>query len=38
MRLLGLPWDSLLVLIVLPLAVVGYQYYICWQIKTGRRA
>ena len=38
MRFLGLPWDSQLVLIVLPLAVVSYQYYICWQIETGGRA
>ncbi len=37
MRILGLPWDSFLVLIVIPLAVVAYQYYVCWQIKTGRR-
>jgi len=32
-----LPWDSVLVLVVLPLVVVAYQYLLCWQIKTGRR-
>lgn len=37
MEILGLPWSSFLVLLVIPLAVVGYQYYVCWQIKTGRR-
>jgi hypothetical protein len=36
-RVLGLPLSSLIVLIVLPLAIIGYQYYVCWQIKTGRR-
>lgn len=37
LHILGLPWDSFLVLIAIPLLVVGYQYYVCWQIKTGRR-
>jgi hypothetical protein len=37
MRLFGLPLSSLLVLIVIPLSIVAYQYYVCWQIKTGRR-
>ena len=37
MRLFGLPLSSLLVLIVIPFAIVAYQYYVCWQIKTGRR-
>jgi hypothetical protein len=37
MRLLGLPLSSFLVLIVIPLAIVGYQYVVCWQIRTGRR-
>jgi hypothetical protein len=37
MRILGLPLSSVFVLIVIPLAVVAYQYYVCWQIKTGRR-
>jgi hypothetical protein len=37
MEVLGLPWSSVLVLIVIPLAIVGVQYYICWQIATRRR-
>lgn len=37
MRFLGLPLSSVLVLLVIPLLIVGYQYYVCWQIKTGRR-
>ena len=37
MKILGLPLSSFLVLIVIPFAVVAYQYYVCWQIKTGRR-
>ncbi len=37
MRVLGLPLSSLIVLIVLPLGIIAYQYYVCWQIKTGRR-
>ena len=37
MRVLGLPLSSILVLIVIPLGIVAYQYYVCWQIKTGRR-
>jgi hypothetical protein len=37
MRLIGLPLSSVVVLIVLPLAIIGYQYFLCWQIKTGRR-
>jgi cbb3-type cytochrome oxidase subunit 3 len=37
MRLLGLPWPSFFVLIVIPLVVIAYQYYICWQIKKNRR-
>ena len=37
MRLLGLPWSSVLVLIAIPLVIIAYQYYVCWQIKTGRR-
>lgn len=37
MTLFGLPLSSILVLIVMPLAIVGYQYYVCWEIKTGRR-
>lgn len=37
MRLIGLPWSSVLVLIVIPIAIIAAQYYVCWQIKTGRR-
>ena len=37
MRIIGLPLSSVIVLFVIPLAIVGYQYYVCWQIKTGRR-
>ncbi len=37
MQILGLPWQSALVLIGIPLVIVAYQYYVCWQIKTGRR-
>ena len=37
MRVLGLPLSSIFVLIVIPLGIVAYQYYVCWQIKTGRR-
>jgi hypothetical protein len=37
MRLLGLPLGSFLVLIAIPLAIVAVQYFICWQIRTGRR-
>jgi hypothetical protein len=36
-RVLGLPLSSIVVLIVIPLGIVAYQYYVCWQIKTGRR-
>jgi hypothetical protein len=36
-RVLGLPLSSVFVLIIIPLAIVVYQYYVCWQIKTGRR-
>lgn len=37
MRIIGLHLSSIIVLLVIPLAIVGYQYYVCWQIKTGRR-
>lgn len=37
MTLLGLPLSSILVLLAVPLAIVAWQYYVCWQIKTGRR-
>ncbi len=37
MEILGLPWSSFLVLIAIPFGIVGYQYYVCWQIRTGRR-
>jgi hypothetical protein len=33
----GLPWPSFLVLILVPLAIVAYQYYVCWQIRRGKR-
>ena len=37
MRILGLPLSSIVVLLVVPLALVAYQYFVCWEIKTGRR-
>lgn len=37
MRLFGLPLASVLVLLVIPLAIVAYQYYVAWQIRKGRR-
>jgi hypothetical protein len=37
MRLFGLPLSSLLVLIIIPCAIIGYQYFVCWEIRTGRR-
>jgi hypothetical protein len=37
MTILGLPLSSVIVLIAIPLAIVGYQYYVCWEIRTGRR-
>ena len=36
-HVLGLPLSSLMVLIVIPLGMIAYQYFVCWQIKTGRR-
>jgi hypothetical protein len=36
-QVLGLPLSSVIVLIVIPLGIIAYQYYLCWQIKTGRR-
>ncbi len=37
MRFLGLPFSSWLVLLIVPMGLVAYQYYLCWQIRTGRR-
>lgn len=37
MRLFGLPLSSLVVLVIIPPAIVAWQYYLCWEIKTGRR-
>ena len=37
MRILGLPLSSIVVLLVIPLALVAYQYFVCWEIKSGRR-
>lgn len=37
MRIVGLPLSSVFVLLIVPLAIIGVQYFICWQIKTGRR-
>lgn len=37
MRIFGLPILTLLALYGLPLAIIAYQYYVCWQIKKGRR-
>jgi hypothetical protein len=36
-RVLGLPLSSVIVLIVIPLGIIAFQYFVCWQIKTGRR-
>jgi hypothetical protein len=36
-HVLGLPLSSVIVLIVIPLALIAYQYFLCWEIKTGRR-
>jgi uncharacterized membrane protein len=36
-KVLGLPFSSLIVLLVVPLGLIAYQYFVCWQIKTGRR-
>jgi hypothetical protein len=36
-HVLGLPLASVVVLLIIPFAIVAVQYYICWQIKTGRR-
>jgi hypothetical protein len=36
-HVLGLPLSSFIVLIVIPLALIAYQYLVCWEIKTGRR-
>jgi hypothetical protein len=37
MRILGLPLPSFFVLIVVPAAIVVYQFFYCWQVYTGRR-
>jgi hypothetical protein len=37
MRIWGLPWPSFLTLIGIPLLIVLYQFYYCWQIYTGRK-
>lgn len=37
MRIIGLPVDSFIVLMVIPAIVVAYQFYYCWQVFTGRR-
>ena len=37
MTLFGLPLASFAVLIGIPLAVIALQYWICWQIRSGRR-
>lgn len=37
MRILGLPVASFVVLIGIPLVVVAYQFFYCWQLFTGRR-
>jgi len=37
LRVFGLPLSSFFVLIVIPLVIIGYQYFVCWEIKTGRR-
>jgi hypothetical protein len=36
MRIFGLPFDSFIVLIVVPAVIVVYQFYYCWQVYTGR--
>jgi hypothetical protein len=37
LRILGLPFSSFCVLIVIPAVIVAYQLYYCWQVYTGRR-
>jgi hypothetical protein len=37
MRIIGLPLSSFIVLILVPAAIVLYQFYYCWQVYTGRR-
>jgi hypothetical protein len=37
MRILGLPLDSFVVLLVVPALIVAYQLSYCWQVYTGRR-
>jgi hypothetical protein len=37
MRIIGLPLDSFVMLIVVPGVIVAYQFYYCWQVITGRR-
>jgi hypothetical protein len=37
MRIFGLPLPGFIVLIVVPAAIVVYQFYYCWQVYTGRR-
>jgi hypothetical protein len=32
-----LPLSSVVVLLVIPMVIIGYQYFVCWEIKTGRR-
>jgi len=36
-KILGLPLASFLVLVAIPLAVIALQYWICWQVRRGRR-
>jgi hypothetical protein len=37
MTIVGLPFWSFVVLIVVPGIIVAYQFYYCWQVYTGRR-
>ena len=36
-RVFGLPVSSFITLIVIPALIVGYQFFYCWQLYTGRR-
>jgi hypothetical protein len=37
MTIMGLPFWSFVVLIVVPAIIVAYQFYYCWQVYSGRR-
>lgn len=37
MRIFGLPLLSFLALFGIPFALIAFQYYVCWQIRRGKR-